>query len=305
MPEQAEGSKLQNGQPVAPQEPPSKKKNSRLVYGLSAVAILLVIIPAYYLLSGSVAKQTTSNNFLNNLTNSSLNATQLNFMNDLKKGEAVVAVHVKYALNNMTLMSNGTNGSVIIRMTQSVDSYRLGSNNKSILLGAAAYLSPKTRKLLAQNLSEIYYYNTSVSTLTCINQTVNYSGLINSSLQCGKGDSGLSYLNAFPFRIANVSALGTLVTDANVTQKAPRLIDGRSCDNFYFSNETKANHLNNYSISEVCLDSQYGTPLLINESDVVSGIAYPGTVLTAVNFSTAVSISEFAIPQDYLKKAKP
>lgn len=288
-------SETQNAQVAAKTD-----KRSPLVYVVIIAMVILVIAIAYYALYGSGGHSLTSKQILSDISNSSLNKTQALFVNDLKKSENVSDLHVSYYSSNATEYVTQTNNlTIAISSNQTLDSYKLGSYNRSAITSIATYTNSKNGEVIAKNVSSLYYYNTN-TTLICFNDTTYSSGLItNSSLKCANGDQGLSYIEETPFTAANVSVLGYLVFNATITYGGIKTIDGRSCDSFIISNATSANLQSNYSVFNLCLDTQYGIPLYFNQTDVVGGVP-SSFVITATAFSLNASRSEFVILQQYL-----
>ncbi len=148
-------------------------------------------------------------------------------------------------------------------------------------------------------MSGTYYYNTN-TTLTCFNDTTYSAGLVtNSSLQCGSGDQGMSFMEATPYTAVNVSSLSYLVFNSTVSDAGAKTIGGRGCEDFIISNATTANLQSNYSVFNICLDNQYGIPLYLNQTVVSGGIPSSFAVM-ATAVSANASSSEFVIPQQYL-----
>jgi hypothetical protein len=197
-----------------------------------------------------------------NLSNSTLNRTGLTLLQDLKKSLNVTSLHVTYLTGN----------------NQTIDSYHLAGYNKTVY---------------HTNTYTIYYYETNM-TLACLNQS-------GSSVKCSKGTGGYNYLVKFPYTAKNISMFGILMVEGNLTSTGTQIIAGRKCDNFEFSNLTRGNLLSNYSVINLCLDSQYGIPLYVNETGVIGGALNSAVRLTATYFSTNVSKSDFAIPASYTK----
>lgn len=282
----------------------STGRTNPLLYVAIIAVLVIIIVIAYYALSGikglTSGSSLSSNQILSNVSNSSLNQTQSMFINDLKKSEGISDLYVSYYSSNATEhITESTNLTVAISSNQTIDSYKMGNYNKTVNTGIQAYTNTKNGEVISENVSTLYYYNTN-TTLTCFNDTIYSAGLVtNSSLYCGSGDQGLSYLEETPSTAANVSALSYLVFNTTVTYSGTKTIAGRSCDNFIISNATGANLESNYSVFNLCLDTQYGVPLLFNETDVVNGV--PNSfAFTATAFSTNVSSSEFVIPPAYL-----
>ena len=175
----------------------------------------------------------------------------------------------------------------------------MGNYNKTVIQYHNSYANTQNGDVIAKNISSIYYYNTN-TTITCFNDTTYSSGLVtNSSLQCGSGDQGLSDIEETPFTAVNVSSLSYLVFNNTVTYDGAETIAGRSCDDFIISNATASNLQFNYSVFNLCIDTQYGVPLYFNETDVIGGVP-SSFVFTATAVSTNVPSSEFVIPQQYL-----
>jgi hypothetical protein len=125
----------------------------------------------------------------------------------------------------------------------------------------------------------------------------------NSSLSCAHGDQGLSYIEQTPFTADNVSSLSLLVFNNTLTYKGAKTIDGRNCDDFIISNVSASNIQSNYSVYNICIDTQYGIPLYFNQTDVVGG-SPSSYVFTATAVATNATASEFVIPQQYMSAAQ-
>jgi hypothetical protein len=286
----------------------SGKKTSIMLYIAVIVAIFIIIALVYYgitYLGNKSSSKLTGQNIFNNLTNQSLNQTQLRFVDDLKLSQSLGALHVIYYSSNATEYLPALNNvTLAINSNQTINSYTLGKQNASSITQVLAYTNTKTNQVVAKNVSEIAYYNTTNSTISCFNDSVYGEGpyglaKTNSSLQCYSGDGGASFLEGYPFRITNVSSIAALIYEGNMTYQGTKMVIGRSCDSFVISNETSANLLSNYSVDSMCIDTQYGVPLYFNETDVIGGKPYPALGLTATLISTNVPQSAFNIPVAY------
>lgn len=278
----------------------NKDKRSPLVYVAIAAIVIVVIAIAYYALYGSGGQSLNAKQILSNVSNSNLNQTQARFVNDLKRSENVSNLYVSYYSNNATeYVTESSNLTIAISTNQTLDSYKMGDYNRSALTTIVDYTDSKNGDVIEKNISSIYYYKTNV-TVTCFNDTVYTSGpLTNSSLACANGDQGLSFLEQTPFTAANVSGLSTLIFNSTISYGGIKTIAGRSCDSFIISNATTANLQSNYSVYGMCVDTQYGILLYLNQTDVVGG-APSSFTFTATAVSTDVSGSELVIPQQYL-----
>ncbi len=268
--------------------------------GIIAIALVVIII-AYYLLASLGGQSLTSKQIFDNVSSASLNQTQSLFVKDLARSENVSDLHVSYyskaAPQQVVQSSNLT---VSISSNQTIDSYKLGSYNKTVMTSITAYTNSRNGDVLEKNVSSVYYYRTN-TTLICFNYTAYSSGLVtNSSLQCGSGDQGQNYVEETPFTAVNVSMLSYLVFNNTVTNKGTRTIAGRGCDDFIISNAASSNLQSNYSVFNLCIDRQYGIPLYFNETDVSGGVPVSFDFI-ATNVSTIVQGSEFIIPPQYLK----
>ncbi len=268
----------------------------------AAIILVVVILAVAYLFFRLNTKREATFNILNNknLSNSTFNRTQLMLLQSLKKSLNASSLHVTYfssMVNNPIPTSN--NLTLVVSENQTIDSYHLGNYNKTVYRNVVSYTNARTGKVLARNVSSTYYYETNV-TITCFNQTsTDSNGNVNSNLQCSNGIAGQNYLESFPFTASNVSMLGILITEGNLTYGGTKNIANRECDNFLFSNVTQNNLLANYSVINLCIDSKYGIPLYVNETDVTNGMPN-STAFIATYFTTNVSMSDFSIPQSYL-----
>lgn len=289
-----------NADSTAPQATNTGKRSPWMYVAIIAVVIIVIAV-AYYALSGSSGPSVTSKQILSNASNSTLNQTQALFISDLKKSESVNNLEVSYYSSNATQhIAESSSLTLSISSNQTINSYKLGDYNKTVITGIMAYTNSNNGNVIERNVSSMYYYNTN-TTLTCFNDTT-YSGglLVNSSLQCGSGDQGLSYLEETPFTAVNVSSLSYLVFNNSLTYGGQKTIAGRACDDFIISNATSSNLESNYSVFNLCIDTQYGIPLYFNETDVVNGVPGSPFAFTATSVSANVSSSEFVIPQLYL-----
>ena len=280
--------------------PASTPKRNTMLYVTIIIAVVAVVAIAYYLLSGSSGQSLTNKQVFNNVSSTSLNRTQSLFVNDLKKSENVSDLEVSYYYSNATrYIKESSNLTIAVSSNQTINSYKMGSYNKSVIASVIAYTNSNTGEVIEKNVSDIYYYNTN-TTVTCFNDTAYTAGLVtNSSLQCGSGDQGLTGIEEAPFVAANVSSLSYLVFNNTVTYGGTKTIAGRTCDDFIISNATAANLQSNYSVFNMCVDTQYGILLYTNQTFVTGGI--PSTfTFVATSVSTNVPSSEFVIPQQYL-----
>lgn len=276
------------------------KKRNPLIYVAILVIVVIVAFIAYSLLSNSSGNSLSSKQILNNISNSSLNQTQTLFVNDLKRSENVSSLHVEYYSSNATqYVKQSNNLTIAINSNMTIDSYKLGNYNKSVLSEIVSYTNSKNGDVIAENVSDLYYYNTN-TTVICFNDTSYSSGLVsNSSLQCYSGDQGQSYIEQAPFTAVNVSSLSYLAFNNSVTYGGTKTIAGRNCDSFIISNGTAANLQSNYSVFDLCIDTQYGILLYFNQTYVVNGVPSSQS-FSATSVSTNVPSSEFVIPQSYL-----
>jgi len=277
---------------------PSQRKRSPLKYIAIAVFVLIVIALLYFT-SGS-GPSLTSKQIFSNVTSSGLSQTQSLFVNDLQRSENVSNLAVTYFSSNATrYVAQSSNLTIAITSNQTIDSYKLGNYNKTVSTSMVTYTNSKNGVVIAKNVSSIYYYNTN-TTVICFNDTSYSSTLVtNSSLQCGSGDQGESFIEETPFTAVNVSSLAYLVFNSTITYSGAKTIAGRNCDDFIISNATGANLQANYSVYNLCIDTQYGIPLYFNETDVTGGVPSSFT-FTATSVSTDVPSSEFTIPVQYL-----
>lgn len=284
---------------------PNANKRSPLTYVAVMAVVVIVIAIAYFALSGLGGGQSlTSKQIFSNVSGSGLNQTQSRFVNDLEKSENVSNLQVAYYSSNATsYIKESSNLTMAISNNQTIDSYKMGNYNKTAITYITAYMNAANGEVIAKNVSSIYYYNTN-TTVTCFNDTTYTSGLVtNSSLQCGSGDQGLTGIEETPFTAVNVSSLSYLVFNSTVTYDGTKTIAGRGCDDFLISNATASNIQSNYSVFDLCIDTQYGVPLYFNQTDVVYG-APSSFVFTATVVSANVSSSELTIPQQYLSNAQ-
>jgi hypothetical protein len=279
---------------------PTTTSRSPLIYVGIAVVVIIIIVIAYYALAGVGTSGPSAEQILNNASNSSLNQTQMLFINDLRKTEGVSNLQVSYYSSNATqYVKQSSNLTIAISNNQTVNSYKMGNYNKTVITSIMAYTDTNNGQSVEKNVSSVYYYNTN-TTVTCFNDTTYSSVLVtNSTLECGTGDQGLSYIEETPFTAVNVSYLSYLTFNNTLTYSGSKTIAGRNCDNFIISNATASNLESNYSVFDLCLDTQYGIPLYFNETDVVAG-APSSFVFTATSVSANVSSSEFVIPPQYL-----
>ncbi|HIH50418.1 MAG: hypothetical protein ABSE71_04005 [Candidatus Micrarchaeaceae archaeon] len=276
-------------------------KRNPLMYVAIIGIVVMVIAIAYFELSGGLGRQSlSSKQIFSNVSSMNLNQTQALFVNDLEKSENVGNLYVSYYSSNATqYITESGNLTIVISSNQTIDSYKLGNYNRTSITGILAYTNARNGEVMAKNVSGTYYYNTN-TTLTCFNGTTYSAGLVtNSSLQCGSGDQGMSFIEATPYTAVNVSSLSYLVFNSTVSYTGTKTIAGRGCDNFIISNATASNLQSNYSIFNICLDNQYGIPLYLNQT-VVSGGIPSSFAVTATAVSANASSSEFVIPQQYL-----
>lgn len=277
-----------------------------LLYIVVIVLIAIIAFVAYTIVSGGIGKlslgggPTSAVNTLSNTSTAGLNTTQTLFINDLKKSLGVTNLYVGYYSSNATnYIKQSSTVTIAISSNQTVDSYKLGNENRTTITGIVAYTNENNSEQISKNVSSLYYYNTN-ETVLCYNDTTYTAGLVdNSTLECGTGDQGLSYIEDTPFTAANVSSLSYLVYNNSVSYGGTKTIAGRTCDSFVISNETGANLESNYSVFDLCLDTQYGVPLYMNETDVVYGTPSSFS-FTATGLSTNVTASEMTIPQAYI-----
>ncbi len=213
------------------QQATNTNKRSPWIYVAIIAIVVIVIAVAYYEFSGYVGPSLSSKQILNNASNSSLNQTQALFINDLKKSENVNNLEVTYYSSNATQhIAESSNLTIAISSNQTISSYKMGNYNKTVTTGIVAYTNANNGEVITKNVSSVYYYNTN-TTVTCFNDTTYSAGLVtNSSLQCGTGDQGLSYIEETPFTAVNVSSLSYLAFNNTLTYGGVKTIAGRSCD---------------------------------------------------------------------------
>lgn len=284
----------------------STKRTNILLYLGIAVVVVIIIAIAYFALSSFVGGSSgpSGSQILTNATNSSLNQTQQRFVGDLAKSLNVSDLYVSYHLSNATsYVPYSSNITLAISNNQTIVSYKLGNENKTVINDVLEYSNQQSGQQISKNVTNVYYYNTN-TTIMCFNQTTYSAGLeTNSSLSCAHGDQGLSYIEQTPFTAVNVSSLAYLIYNNSLAYQGTKTIDGRSCDDFLISNATASNIQSNYSVYNICVDTQYGIPLYFNQTDVVSG-SPSSFVFTATAVSTNVTSSELVIPQQYITAAQ-
>jgi hypothetical protein len=293
------GSAGSTGGDAAPASNAGKRSSSRK-YITIAIAVMAVAFIAYSLLSGVSGPSLNSRQVFNNVSSYNLNQTQSLFVKDLERSENVTSLEVSYHSSNATqYITQSSNLTMAINSNLTIDSYKLGNYNKTVITDTVTYTNSKSGAAIAKNVSSVYYYDTN-ATVTCFNDTTYSSELVtNSSLQCGSGDQGQNYIEETPYTAVNVSSLAYLVFNNTVTYSGAKSIAGSNCDDFIISNATSANLQSNYSVFNLCIDTHYGVPLYFNDTDVVKGV--PSSFgLTATAVSASVSASEFVIPQQYL-----
>ncbi len=280
-------------------------KKRTIMYIASAVAIVVIGVLAYYALSGfGNSKVIKGSQVFKGLSNSSLNATQTEFLTELKKSQGISSMHITYYSQNKGASEQQADNSTVEEdINQTVDSYVLGDSGKSVLTSIVTYSNTITKNTILENRSTVYYYNTPSNTITCLNQSTNSSGVINSSISCYPGNGGLTYLNGFPFSVTNVTSLALIVYQGSTSYQGMKTIDGRFCDSYFFRNGSSTNLSSNYSTLSLCIDQQYGLPLYFNETQVIRG-ALNSLAFTAIKVSTNVSNAEFVIPAAYLKDVR-
>jgi hypothetical protein len=265
-----------------------------------AIAVIVIIIAYYAISSLGSGPSLSGKQILDNVSSANLNQTQARFVNDLKMSENVSNLAVSYYSSNATYQIKESNNlTVAVSNNQTIDSYKMGNYNKTVITQITAYTNAGNGQDISKNVNITYYYNTN-QTVTCFNSTSYSAGIIsNTSVACGDGDQGMSYLEETPFTAANVSGLSYLVFNSTVSYTGVKTIAGRSCDNFIISNATASNLQSNYTVFGLCIDTQYGVPLYFNETEVTGGIPSSFS-LSATSLTTNVSSSEFVIPSSYL-----
>ncbi len=287
--------------------PTGTTKRSPVMYIAAAVIVIIIIAVAYLVLSGNLGngQSLSSKQIFSNVSNMSLNQTQRLFINDLELSENVSNLYVSYYSNNATqYITQSGNLTIAIGSNTTINSYKLGNENRTAVTGIIAYTNARNGDVLAKNVTGTYYYNTN-TTLICFNDTSYSSVLVtNSSLQCGSGDQGLSFMEQTPYTAVNVSSLSYLIFNTSVSYVGTKSVIGRSCDDFIISNATGANLESNYSVFNICVDRQYGIPLYFNETDVSYGIP-SSFAITATAVSTNVTSQDMVIPSQYISAAAP
>src|SRR5271170_6701902 len=107
------------------------RKRNPTVYALVLVLVVVVIAVAFLALQSSTKKNEQSAfRIFNNLSNSSLNRTQLIFLNDLEKSINLTrnygpnpsqGVHVTYYEQNATVLQSGLD----VNSNMTIDSYQM------------------------------------------------------------------------------------------------------------------------------------------------------------------------------------
>jgi hypothetical protein len=294
----ANGKDGTNGAAQGPQGASSRK--SPLLYVAVAIAIVAAVFLVYSYVPGIGGQALTSKQIFEEVSNSSLNTTQALFIRDLERSENLSNLYVSYIYQSAPdYITQPGNLTVEITSNQTIDSYKLGNYNRTTVSGTTDYANAKGGTLIERNTSSVYYYHTN-TTITCSNVSA-YSQLSapSSSLQCYSGDDGLSYIEEAPFTAANVSSLSYLVFNSTMTYSGRRSYAGRACDNFVISNATSSNIASNYTVFDLCVDTQYGILLYLNQTNVANGIPSP-FAFSATAVSLNVSGSELVIPQAYL-----
>lgn len=307
---------------------PKKKRKGALKY-LAALVIIIVIVAGIYYAVSNMQKQTTEQ-IINKLSNSTLPnpnvsnssqsgsgtpspamvATEHAFITDLGKSLNVSALHVSYNVYVSPVLIQENNTTVSASTNQTIDSYQLGNYSNISFVRNISYRSPDTGALVARNISYLYNYvtntnetnSTANTTVTCINQTNYVNGIVNSSgIQCAYGYQGYDYIQLSPFTPLNVGNIAYVSQEGNISYMGLGTMSGRSCNDFVVTNES-VNDTSNYSVSNICLDAQYGIPVYYNETDFTNGTPIYH-ILTTRLISGNVSKSDFVIPNNYISQA--
>jgi len=283
------------------QQPHVGRGRNLFLYVIIGLVVLVLVVVIYFAVTSlSSTSAPTSGQVLNNITNSSgLNTNQSMFVNDLKKSESVSNLKVIYYSANATeRVTWPGNTTVAINSNQTIDSYTYDGYNRTDYVSIVSYTDTKTNVVLQENVSAVEFYSTN-KTISCFNDTSYASGLqTNNTLQCYNGDEGLDYLEQSPFSAANDSGLAYLVFNNTVSYRGTKSYAGRSCDDFLISNASYSNLQSNYTVYDICLDSQYGIPLYLNQTNVTNGMP-TSFYFVATAVSADVNASQVAIPTAY------
>lgn len=246
-----------------------------------------------------------------NLTNTTgLNSQQKLFLADLSKAGSVNDLSVTYLQWNLSaqgtttnvtygmIMAELQNKTVEINLTenQTLKSYVLGADRKALWAkdSIARYRGGiEEGQIAASNFTNITYYDTHNTVLICTNESLEVSGITNSSLKCSRGYGLNTGFLISPFSLTNVSWMGYMTHLSHFTYNGTETIIGRSCDEFSTVNWTRPGELN--WTFQVCLDKSYGIPLYYNETSYENGTWNTTFTFGATNLSQDVSPSEFVI----------
>lgn len=280
----------------------SGSNRKTLIYILVGVMLVLILAAAYFTLFSGPSTP-PNQNIYSNLSSANLTPGQHAFYVDLAKAANVSSIGVTYFAGNYTNATISPGGAPLVSTTQQIiTAYRSGADNASELLTTVTYFDAASNSIVGTNSSDVYFYNTTQGTVTCINETTSAGIIRNGNLTCTFGDGGLGYLRSFPFEITNVTALGYLGT-GSVTYSGPSTMIGRACDDFLVSNLISPS-ASNYSQVSLCMDEQYGIPLYFNETDYSNGVPSQGLLLVAQNISSNVPASAVSIPAAYESSAQ-
>lgn len=276
---------------------PSKKSGQagvsrRALQIIAVVAAVAVVLAAYVFLhgSGNGTRPEIYPRSVENVTS----AGQRLFYSDLQKAVGLSSIGVVYTVNrNNTEESLSTqNGVVLVARNETITSEELNGRIASVLKTKLVYTS---NNYSATNITSLYYYNTP-SEITCLNESAS-QGIV----QCLNGTGGLPFLKSFPFTISNITSL-KYFGDYNITYTGVRIIDGRECDDF-LSLTKFLNSSGNYSLAYICLDQQYGIPLIFNESIVANGTRSNGPFLQLTSITMNVTATNFSVPGKFINES--
>ncbi len=289
-----------------------KKTSKASPFAYIGVVILLIaiLVLAYLVINAStnpganLRKQQTFN--IVNLSNSTVNRTKLILLSDLKKSLNLSSFSISYVSDNASRVVQGQGSFTLnIASVRTINSYHANNYSVTIYKNTTTYTDANTGELLSKNVSGIYYYSKANMQIECANHTtINTAGAENTTLDCGHGIQNNYYLLQFPYYAKNISKLGILVIEGNITYTGTKAIANRSCDNFVFSNITNANLLLNYSVVDLCLDSEYGIPLYIRGTNIIQRVPNKTIIWTMSQFATNASASDFIVPEQYLRATK-
>ncbi len=212
------------------------------------------------------------------------------FDSELNMSSSLSDIGVEYVFGNTSAELKSGTQRIQVLQSETIYSYRFGGYSKAVMDTSLSYAQGQNTLVSYSNITS--YFNTPMLELTCVNQSVYHTaGASNATISCINGTSS-EQADSFPISINAVAGLEAITKTYSGSYLGTKNISGRTCDDYLFSNTTQA-VTTTYNI---CLDTDYGMPLYMNETVAKNGTYSYSTYMIMKRIYSNLNSSYFKIP---------